>query len=461
LSVGFIPQAIILFERLFSPFQVQQTEAYMVDKAFLVLNGQNLYPDLTKGGPYLFTAYPPVFFILQAVLIKIVGGLWLAGRLLAVAGYLGCAVLLWSWGRKRWGAIEAGLVLLLFLFSPTWALWGTMVRPDTFSLLLHFSAFLFLYRLSLEAKPSKDRSGRLIFAGLLSGLAVLTKQTTIGLWLAFALYGILKKRWKDLGLFFLGAVPLVLGAVVWLEMSTGGMFLKQTCVWLDTGFDIAVLVRFLVGGLLKEAGWLVVGAVFIVLARPIPLLLKCQMLFAFLQLIELGRNGCAENYYLEFYLYGLFMIAEGWWVFGRSYRAGTKRWVPAIFVVTAFGFLSLCVWPGAPSEQTNQMKLDALKIYQDPGPHLALDVDLPLMAGHRIWYQPVEVNYLYEKGRWDLGALLQDLKAKKFTTVEFYDLPTQYLLPAPVVDAVRKNYHIAVRKYGRVWFVPNSKKTLK
>jgi hypothetical protein len=222
-----------------------------------------------------------------------------------------------------------------------------------------------------------------------------------------------------------------------------------------------VLAHFLTQNLIREAGWLILGVILVIFFRPIPILLKCQIFFASLQLIELGRNGCAENYYLEFYLYGLLLVGEGWWVFGSRFDRMNRILVPAVFVVTAFGFLSQCAWPSAPSTQTKEMKLDALKIYRATGPHLSLDLDLPLMAGHRIWYQPVEVNYLYEKGHWDLGPLLQDLKEKKFTTVEFYDLPSQYLLPAPVVDAVQKNYHIAIRKYGRIWFVPNSKIPLK
>jgi hypothetical protein len=113
-------------------------------------------------------------------------------------------------------------------------------------------------------------------------------------------------------------------------------------------------------------------------------------------------------------------------------------------------------WPNFPSGGDINMKYDAaVEIYAQPGEHLALDLDLPLMAGKRLWVQPAEYTDMVAKGLWSAEPLLEEIRAKKYSTIELYDIPRQYLLPEQVVQEIMRNYHVSIREYGRLWLVPN------
>ena len=455
LSLLFLLKIVVL--RLFCPVQVQQTEAYMVDRAFRFFRSESLYPDPAQGGPYLFTAYPPLFFFAQACLLKWIGGIWLAGRSLAVMGYLGCGALLMVWGWKRWGTVGTLFTAGLFLLSPTWATWGSMVRPDTLSLFFHLAAFLILFKDSLENSDRQSGVSRLVLAGILAAVAVGLKQTSLTLWLAYGFYTVAGKHWRKLGWFLLGAVPPFMVLVVGEEWSTHGMFLKFTALWLDTGYDLKTLFYFFFHGFLREAGWLVIGVVVIRYWRIPNPLLKWQVLFSVLQLLSLGRNGGAENYWLEFWLYGILFIAEGIWLLPSPKTSAVPNWFPFLLAPAAILSSLMYPWPQVPSDQTVQMKLEASKYYKIPGDYLALDLDLPLMGGKPIYYQPVEYQYLFLKDRWKLDPLLADIRTGKFVSIELYDIPTQYLLPDRVVKEIETDYRLAWKAYGRRWYVPREK----
>ena len=450
-ALGFVP----LVQRLFCPIQVQQTESYMVDRALLFFSGETLYPNPFHGGPYLLTAYPPFYFFLQALLLKITGGLWLAGRLLSMAGYLGCGILISVWGWNRWGKVQALCAALLFLLSPTWALWGSMVRPDTLSLFLQFGAFLVLFRDSERGGKAAGISWGLLGAGLLGGAAVCVKQTTVSLWLAYGLYSVIRGNWNKRVYFFMGAFLPVAAVFFWEQWTTHGLYLLHTGPWLDTGYDFKTLEYFLAHRFLKESALLVLAVVFLWIFAEASLLLKCQVFFSSLQLLFLGRNGGAENYALEFWLYGMVFAAEGLWFHPPELFKTPWKWIPAPWVLAMAAMLAQNPWPSAPPAEEIRMKQDASKMYLGPGPYLALDLDLLVMAGKRIWYQPVEYQYLYDRGRWDGKPLLDDIRLKKFKSIELYDLPAQYLMPSEIVSEIKKDYRPAVREYGRVWYLPN------
>jgi len=186
-------------------------------------------------------------------------------------------------------------------------------------------------------------------------------------------------------------------------------------------------------------------------------LLKWQVLFSVLQLLSLGRNGGAENYWLEFWLYGILFIAEGIWFLPSPKKSAVPSWFPFLLALAAILSSLMCPWPQVPSDQTVQMKLEASKYYKIPGDYLALDLDLPLMGGKPIYYQPVEYQYLFLKDRWKLDPLLADIRTGKFVSIELYDIPTQYLLPDRVVKEIETDYRLAWKAYGRRWYVPREK----
>jgi hypothetical protein len=220
------------------------------------------------------------------------------------------------------------------------------------------------------------------------------------------------------------------------------------------------LAHYLSKSFLPECGWLLGAVLLTWWFRKTSPLSKCQAALSLLWVLGLGRETGAENYYLEFILYGIYFLGEGWLSREQTgYGKGSGRIKnPEILLMAlltaglaSFGFRE---WPHAPPAGEMSMKGEMLEIYRLPGEHLALDLDLPLMAGKRLWIQPAEYCALVNKGFWSEEPLLGDICSKKFSTIELYDIPQQYLLPPRVVEEIKKNYYVAERKYGRLWLEP-------
>lgn len=446
----------VVLIRLFFPLQLQQSDAINVERALVLLRGDNLYPDSAHGGPYLYSAYPPLFFYLEAILLKFIRNIWLPGRLLAFLGYTGCGTLLGIWARRKWGWAWGIFLPALFLIFPTWVRWATADRPDTLFIFLNFFAFLILYRMETEGE---DSFRKVAGAGLLNAAALLLKQSALTLTMAYGVYCLLKGQWKKVGLFSVsGLVPSAL-VFAWEQHRSGGEYYRHTVTWLDTGYHWNLLWYWISHDFAVECGWLVILLLTLFLSKKIHWLLVCQAAFASTTLLSLGREGGAENYWLEFLLYGVFLMGEG---FHAPMRRTVASWVRPSrlsWVLVFLMFVGLVGalrfhWPSFPTVQEINEKYNAMLLLKK-GECLALDTDLVVMARKRVWIQPFEYKAMVEKGVWPVDPLLNDIREKRFSTIEIYDIPKQYLLPDSVVDEIWKNYHLKLRKYGRLWLEPN------
>jgi 4-amino-4-deoxy-L-arabinose transferase-like glycosyltransferase len=236
----FLSGSPALVGRILCPFQVNQGEAVNVEFARILGRGEPLYHD-PYSGPYLYAAYPPLFPWLQASLMGIFRGPWLAGRLLAAGGYGGCALIFVLWGWRRWGPWPALTLGSLFLLSPTWAAWGTMVRTDSLMIFLEFSAFLLLLK-AHEKKATREEPAvvrGILAAGGLTALALMLKQNAILLVLAYVVYCFRERKGRAFLLYSMAALlaPAVLFG--FLQRATQGWFLKYVLLWTPLGYQPA------------------------------------------------------------------------------------------------------------------------------------------------------------------------------------------------------------------------------
>ena len=118
-------------------------------------------------------------------------------------------------------------------------------------------------------------------------------------------------------------------------------------------------------------------------------------------------------------------------------------------------------WPTIPTLETMVEKSVDMRIYQLPGEHLALDIDLPVLAGKRVWIQPVEYADMVNQGIWSQDPLMREVHEKKYSTIELYDMPRQNLFPPKVIVEIKKNYHVIRQKRGERWLAPNDGKSKK
>jgi len=444
----------VLYQRIHCAFQLQQDEAYNLELGRILLKGETLYQDIRVGGPYN-TSYTIGFPFLLSLSMRIFQGLWLPGRILSLVGYLVCGILFLLWGWKRWGPSKAlGMASLFWLF-PTWESWGTMARMDALMLSFNFASFFLVSSQITHASKSNETDSWKVLsaAGLLNASAILMKPTAISLTLAVLLTGLLYRKWRALLIFLASLMVPYLAVTLYEQWNTGGYYLLCTFRWMARGFHWEYLWAFLKGPFLPEGGWLLAGVLAVLALRKIPVLLACQVVISIFAMSSLARESAAENYYMEFLIYGLLTIGEGFFIAAPRLIRGRSFPAPVLMTL-GLALLAVQPLPRLPSQEEMADKAAVLTIYQEPGDHLAIDADLPYMAGKRVWYQSSGVMPLVHNGLWDAEPLVEDVENRRFSTIEMYDLPDQYLLPENVVAAVLKYYQPAVKKFGRVWYVP-------
>lgn len=437
--------------RLECPTQVMQDEALHVDYSRVFLSHHSPYVDFRQGPPYVHCSYPPLYYLAQAGVQREGGGLFTSGRWVSFGAFLTLLFLVALWGASRWHWAAAVAVPLALAVSPTWDAWATVDRCDLLMVALNFASIVVW--LTWVEKGSEEGVGSLapaLLSGLLHAAALWTKQTAWGWGAAVVLASIPAKRWRLLAAFMLGAYVPSAVALAGMQAATHGMFLQHTFVWPVGVFDLHVLFHQLSGNWLREcAPLLLLGAVGLRWGGKVSRALALWFGLQCLGTIALGRLQSAENYYLE-------AMLAGWVVSAETLAAPRSRvsFPAAGWVLVAAVSLAPLAQPPVPSAGEREAKLQAAAWLTGHGPCLAVDADLVVLSGRPLWYQPSTFWLLHQSGRWDPSGLQERLRRHEVEWVEWYDLPSQTLLPPEVEGTIRGEYVPVYRGWGRVFLRP-------
>lgn len=396
--------------RLVCPVQVQKDEALIVDDSLCFMQGSTPYVDFRAGGPYVLCNYPPLYLSLQAFFIKSGLGLFTAGRWISFISFLFILCLLIYWGTRRWSFLWILLLPIWLLASPTWEIWASVDRCDVLMIALNFFALsLWVFSVEPALASNRFRGWETFSVGLFHAAALLVKQTAWPLGVAAMIVLVHRRRWKELFLFCMGAFIPPLLVVSYLEKSTQGMFLNHTLFGAAGAFDYDVFRQLFLGSWVRECGLLFLLTIVVLRWGTKQLdIVKIIFWFQTASLASLGRVFGAENYYLEFFLISVVVIAEG----SRLEPGAEKpQWFPflsasgAVLISTSFAFGM--GYPFIPSPSDVSAKQQAAYIMTGRGPVLALDPDLVLMTGRTLWYQPSSFAFQYRLKKWDPAILVK------------------------------------------------------
>jgi 4-amino-4-deoxy-L-arabinose transferase-like glycosyltransferase len=200
--------------RLPWPLALEPVENASLQEVRRILGGQSLY--VKPSLDYVPLVYPPLYFWLSAVLTHVCGEGFLPLRLVSAGSTLGCFVVVFQIVRRETDSAFAGY-LSAALFAATFRVTGTffdLARVDALCLLLMLVG---TYLLRFSRGPASG-----VAAGLVFALAVLAKQTALGLVLPMIAYAVVTKKRASL--------PFVLAAVGGIAVST------LLCGWLTDGW---------------------------------------------------------------------------------------------------------------------------------------------------------------------------------------------------------------------------------
>lgn len=187
------------------------SEGLVLDETLRVRQGLPIYGQITQTS-FISGPYPPVFYYITAFLMNFVGEGMLAGRLVAFASALFCAVLvgliIWRESRLVWPSLLLGLTLLL---TSPFLIWASRNRGDVLMVAFNLAG-LYLVGLLNDGRGTtmpisnssvKNRTPSVkpsnptltLLSILFFGLALYTKQTGLAAPLAATVW-LLTKNWR-------------------------------------------------------------------------------------------------------------------------------------------------------------------------------------------------------------------------------------------------------------------------
>ena len=226
---------MVAVSRLGYPFELEWMEGNALSHLQRILAGQPLYhePELA----HLPNMYTPLYYYLSALVALVTGPSFLPLRLVSLASSLGIVVLLFVIVRRETGDRTAAAVSAC-TFAATYQIgdaWLDVGRVDSLFLLLMLASVYFI-------RFGKGASA-LAVAGVLAGLAFLTKQTAAVVGLPMGLY-LLFADWRR-GLWYCAGVGGVVGGVTAvLQVTSGGWFLYYVTLAGDHPWRLWFLVDF-------------------------------------------------------------------------------------------------------------------------------------------------------------------------------------------------------------------------
>ncbi len=194
----------------------------MLEHALRVRSGAALYAMPTVDfAPY---PYPPLFYGLGAALMGILGESLGALRVVSLVGVV----------------LVLGSILLSFRWLPGWAacgvfaatygwtgFWLDVARVDSLALGLSAVSFALVLRAEAASRRSEAAITSATLAGATSALAILAKQTQLGLAVALGIALLARSRAAG-GAYALALALVLVPSVLWLQAISDGGFLWTT-----------------------------------------------------------------------------------------------------------------------------------------------------------------------------------------------------------------------------------------
>ena len=443
---------------LWSQNEFSPPESVVAAQSYMLAHDGTLYYDLNRY-PYTVCAYTPVFYFLEAGLIRLGLPAFTAGRLISFAALL---VLIWLCGklaRLYTGSPYAAWCARLFAASsPLLLNWGSIAQVDTLACLLSVAAFYHYSRYHLLGER------RLPAALLLAVLAVFTKQTAVAAPVAICVL-LWSRSWrKSAG--FAGAWITAVAAVAFpVNAALGGRFLSDTVFANLNPMSAGKLAAHLIqlgsvsGGLLvlvaAGAGKLMRGRA----AAPLVYLLVAGTVF----LATAPKIGSDTNYQVEMtaLLAVCAAVALSETGFFELYFLRRKTWVTLLLlpaaVHLAVGYRATVnsVLFRVALEKARRSQIEALRPYVEPvgGRVFSSDYNAMVRLRERLDIEPLIYGLLVSSGKVDPEPVRRDLERGAFSTVVLgQDLfngkeegavdPELGSLPDGQREAIRRRYRL-------------------
>ena len=409
--------------------QLDEGEPLIYGLASRFLHGEALYQPLDRQ-PFVQVHYTPLYYALVAILHQWVGHGFAPGRLLSLVAGLVCATLIGSMtavrARSWWAGGFAVLMFLGMAFPGGPAPFLVLERVDMLGVGLSVAA------IALLSRATDTR--HLVAAGVLAGLALLTKQSLFAAALAGTIWLATLGRRKA-GLFALATALTALIPALTLQWSSAGAFFDNVGPANPSPTALPFGV-YLFKELVVIQGVPTLLALFYVVSKrgwknPWLRLLMLYWLATFLPVAGIIKVGANHNYWIELAAANAVLGTLAIWSSMRVDRRlvwGIASNVPIVLLAVQIGVL-------APARFIVDRKEDlvplswTLRIDQfmalagaradfhelsedlrdEQGVILAEGLDVAVLGDHPIQLEPFAFSMLEYEGRWNSEPLIADI----------------------------------------------------
>ncbi len=296
------------------------------------------------AAPFRICIYPPVYL----ATLKVLGSSIAVGRWISAAAIFAAALLLLMASRPG-PRIAARVLAPVFFLSvfPTLA-WnhGSLVKPEFLAGCFSFAGFVIYLRCGLET----HRRLWIPFAGILCGIALLTKPTSFPVFAAICLHLFCLKRFGDLIRLVAATMVLPLAVYAVLFGRTDGGIWVMTISGNAAHLDIRKIFSFAIQQYMTSGFVaLAIGACAILLIErsqkePVAGALYFLISVAWF-IVAAGRPGSSYSYFFD-------AVISGSLVFGTVILGAVegRSWIPMTFMIVAALPTVLASVPGGLSE---------------------------------------------------------------------------------------------------------------
>lgn len=217
-------------QALADPLPLNAMEGRETVKAWLLVQGRNIYPSM-QSQPFLVTIYPPVYHAAIAAMSALTGWGIAAGRLVSLGSFLALSLVLGWWTfRVTRSRLAAAAIVLITVSDPVLAEWSLHARPDMLAWMLALAG-AWTFRDAFRDERLSDQMA--LAAGVLLCLACFTKQQALPYLLGCAVWGLGNGKAGLRPVLVMGVSAAALGALLTgaLEFASGGNFLRDVALY--------------------------------------------------------------------------------------------------------------------------------------------------------------------------------------------------------------------------------------
>jgi len=444
---------------LWAQHEFSSAESVVAAQSTMLVREGTLYYNL-RDYPYTVSAYMPIFYLLEAALIKAGLPVYLAGRLISFAALLGIFTMVWRivmiYTRHHYYAWTG---LILCVSTSLVLMWGTVAQVDTLAIYFAMLGFYYYSRYLIQGENT------LWVAAICTIAACFTKQTMLAC--PAAIFFSLWFRDRKLALKFAAGVGGACAALVLcITAALGPRFLGNTVfanmnpfAWRKLAQHVQYLSIF--------AGQLVIVSVVgfrTVMRSPEKVLFLYLGLAACMWGITAPKIGSDSHYQVETTL--LLILCTCVTLHALDFYPllfrGSESWVTllqiplAIHLVLNYRMIEPSLVARFRNEQLFRRQVAAERQYDDGGRWLSADINGATHLREHLEVEPLIYTLLVRAGRIDPEPLRRDIAQQAFSTIVLYqdvngsfdpDLELLSFTDAQL-DEIRRHYRIAAHIPG-------------